>query len=281
MPNKRNFFTVDDDIGGMIRRAAPDIGIRAIRIVPTGWTNIVAEAETDCGEYFFRFPRDGFWAEMLEKDCEFSQFVHGRTSFSTNLLSLFRDSGRIFSMHKKIPGNALSCVAGSLSESEAKVIADDISRFMIEIGAIPVSEIPEKCRMGLAEFLRRLGELHFEDKSMKYFHTFANHEKDIRVVHGDLNPGNIIIRNGRVGGIIDFCFAGPGPYAYSDLPWLCNRMPPAFRKTMLASFENMSGMRINPDTFEDFSKAWRFIGTEYIRFMRKCQPEIEIPGGDL
>ncbi|MDR1071310.1 MAG: aminoglycoside phosphotransferase family protein [Rickettsiales bacterium] len=280
MPGKRTFFTADEDIGGIIRRAAPDIGITSIQIVPTGWTNIVAEAETAGGGYFFRFPRDEFWAKMLAKDYEFSKFVRGRTSFPTNLLSLLRDDGRIFSMHKKIPGQSLSRVAESLSAGEARAVADDISRFIIEMGAIPAAAAPAP-RMDLAEFLRLLGERHFEDKSEEYFRTFRNYKGDIRIVHGDLNPGNIIVRNGRVFGVIDFCFAGPGPYAYSDLPWLCNRLPPSFGKIMLESFESVSGTRVDPGIFSDFLKAWKFIGTEYVRFMRNNHPEIKVPAGAL
>ena len=70
----KEFFTVDENYNEIIENALKEefdnIEIKHIEFIPTGWTNIVYEVETNKGNFFFRFPRDTFWERTIVKDYE-------------------------------------------------------------------------------------------------------------------------------------------------------------------------------------------------------------------
>jgi len=69
----KNYFTLDEDFEKIIKISLKDKKISSLKPISTGWTNIVFEACTDSGNFFFRFPRDDFWSRTIVKDYEFSK----------------------------------------------------------------------------------------------------------------------------------------------------------------------------------------------------------------
>lgn len=65
------YFNLNDNFEEIIKDALKDKRIHNLKQIPTGWTNIVYEVETDEGNFFFRFPRDEFWSRTIVKDYEF------------------------------------------------------------------------------------------------------------------------------------------------------------------------------------------------------------------
>ena len=99
----KKFFVPDENFNNMIKQALPGKKIEKLNLISTGWTNIVYEAQTRKGEsYFFRFPRDNFWGRTIVKDCQFSGFIQGKTTYNTANLKLLENNERHFSMHQKI-----------------------------------------------------------------------------------------------------------------------------------------------------------------------------------
>lgn len=98
----KNYFSLDEDYTNIIKNSLPEMKVININPISTGWTNIVFEVSTDCGNYFFRFPRDNFWIRTIVKDYEFSKFINGKTDFNTVQLNLLYDNGRPYSIHKKL-----------------------------------------------------------------------------------------------------------------------------------------------------------------------------------
>jgi hypothetical protein len=98
----KKFFALDENFDKMIQDALPGQEINSVMPVSTGWTNIVYEVNTNNGNYFFRFPRDDFWIRTIVKDCQFANFIHGKTDFNTADLKLNYNNSRPFSVHKKL-----------------------------------------------------------------------------------------------------------------------------------------------------------------------------------
>ncbi len=85
------FFTPSDPLDQIIKKTFPGKKIEKTEHILTGWTNIVIEVTTDKGAYFFRFPRNPFWARMIMKDAAVCNFVDGKTSFYTPQMKLYYD----------------------------------------------------------------------------------------------------------------------------------------------------------------------------------------------
>lgn len=83
--------------------------------------------------YFFRFPRDEFWARTIVKDYEFAKYIYNKTDFNTVQLRLFYDNERPYTMHTKIEGTPLAEKMNNLSEEEVKHISDEIAKFMFQL----------------------------------------------------------------------------------------------------------------------------------------------------
>ena len=84
---QKTYFELDEDFNKIILKNLEDV--EKIRLIPTGWTNIVFEVTTENNKsYFFRFPRDEFWARTIVKDYQFAKYIHNKTDFDTVELQL-------------------------------------------------------------------------------------------------------------------------------------------------------------------------------------------------
>ena len=61
------YFTVNDDFKTIIEKEVGEV--KSIHQISTGWTNFVYDVKTSNNEYIFRFPRNDFFSDVLEK-CE-------------------------------------------------------------------------------------------------------------------------------------------------------------------------------------------------------------------
>ena len=120
----------------IIKNALPNKTILSTHCVTTGWTNIVYEVCTSEQNFFFRFPRDDFWAKTIIKDYEFSKFIYGKTDFNTVQLHLLYDNNRPFSMHQKIEGTVLADKINDLTPEEVKIVSNDIAKFMFQLHSL-------------------------------------------------------------------------------------------------------------------------------------------------
>lgn len=272
---EKNYFSLDENFDNIIKDSLENKSIDKIIPVSTGWTNIVFEAKANDGDYFFRFPRDDFWTRTIEKDYEFSNFINGKTYFNTVKLDLKRDKQRPFSIHKKIQGETLADKMDSLSESEVKSVAKEISEFMYQLHTTKFdkNEIfkTDKIGLNLVDFLDELINMHISEENKKFWKYKEFIQKDNTcLVHGDLNSSNILLdEENHVSGVIDFGFAGFGNKYFDIARILSRSYPNGFKEEIIKSYENASGENLDLDVLETEIKLWNDIDSGYINYMRK------------
>ncbi len=270
----KNYFSLDEDYTNIIKNSLPEMKVININPISTGWTNIVFEVSTDCGNYFFRFPRDNFWIRTIVKDYEFSKFINGKTDFNTVQLNLLYDNGRPYSIHKKIEGTVLADKMNDLSSEEIKVISSEISKFMYQLHNVSFKEDEifdiDNIGLNLTDFLDELLNLHVsqEDKVFWRYDEFKQ-KKHNTLVHGDLNSSNILLdENNHVTAIIDFGFGGFGN-PYFDIARIIGRCPDTFKEEIIKSYESISNEQLNYPILNDEIKIWENIDNSYINYMKK------------
>lgn len=266
-----NFFTTTDPLEQIIKETFPDKQVLATKHILTGWTNIVIEVKTNQGSYFFRFPRNPFWSRMIEKDAAVCNFVEDKTSFYTPQMQLCRDAaGRPFSVHKKIEGYSLGDRIYHLSHTALTGVAYDTAKFIKELSDIDLREAPDKVKYPLSRFLHELDYEHY-DKHIDEDHEYIKATEGSKLVHGDLNLGNILLdSNDKMIGVIDFCFAGTGN-RNMDVARMVSRPTPAeFEDVFLAQFDN------DRDEVDRMRTAWKHIDAGYAGHIRAHFPEINL-----
>lgn len=264
------FFTPSDPLDRIIAEAMSDKKILKTEHILTGWTNIVIEVTTDKGVYFFRFPRNPFWSKMIVKDAAVCNFVDGKTSYYTPQMKLCYDSKkRPFSVHKKIEGYTLGDRIYHLSHTALTGAAYDIAKFIKELSGIDLRGAPDKVKYPLSDFLHELDYRHYS-KHIDRDHEYIKATEDTRLVHGDLNLGNILLdENDKVIGVIDFCFAGTGN-PNMDVARIVSRPAPVeFEKAFLSFFDNV-------EEISRMKKAWHNIDNGYAEHIKTNFPEINL-----
>ena len=201
------FFKSDENFDKIIVDTLKGKKIVKANQITTGWTNIVYEVETDDGNYFFRFPRDEFWSRTIVKDCEFAGYIYNKTDFNTSKLELKYYNGKPFSVHKKIKGTPLAKKMDSLSDKEVENVGNEIAKFMYELHNLDFNkdEVFNTRNIGLKlpDFLDELLSLHLSEDDIKFWKESKIDDSCNNLVHGDLNPSNVLLDdNNNVAAII-------------------------------------------------------------------------------
>ena len=266
------YFNLNDNFEEIIKNALKYKQILNLKQIPTGWTNIVYEVETNEGNFFFRFPRDEFWSRTIVKDYEFSKYIYQKTDFNTVKLELFYDNGRPFSVHKKIPGTPLAENMNSLSSSEIKDISCDISKFMYQLHCLNYNKNSiftiNNIGLELPKFLDELLNVHVSKDDMNFWNPSSLSSNEDCLVHGDLNSSNILLdENNHVTAIIDFGFGGFGN-KYNDIGRIIGRCPSSFKDEIIKSYEAYSNEKLDNTFLDNNIDIWTNIDNSYINYMR-------------
>ncbi len=264
------FFTTKDPLDKIIAETLPDKKIVQTEHILTGWTNIVIEVTTNEGAFFFRFPRNPFWSRMIVKDAAVCNFVDGKTSYYTPQMKLYYDAaGRPFSVHEKIEGYTLGDRIYHLSHTALTGAAYDVAKFIKELSGIDLRGAPKEVRYPLSKFLHELDYEHY-DKHIDKDHDYIKATEMDKLVHGDLNLGNILLdENDKVIGVIDFCFAGTGNPNMDVARIVSRPAPEEFEKTFLSCFDDA-------EEIARMKKAWKDIDNGYAEHIRTNFPEINL-----
>ena len=276
-----NFFTPDEaELKNVIKETltGKDALISA-ETIQTGWTNITMDVKGELQNYIFRFPRNLFFARMMVKDCTFCNFLKGKTSLPIPDMQLKTHKNRPFSMHKKIKGSSLTSQLDKLTPSEQVGIIEDLSQFLMELHALPASSMPTEIKESLGDFLAGLATVHQGNYDLTKHGSLLTMEEQTQtpsIVHGDFHPGNVLVNDGHVSGIIDFSFASISD-KHSDLGRFMGRSNSTLGGALIESYQAKTNYPCDPKKIQDVVDVFKYVEYKYVEYMQSNHPEIKIP----
>lgn len=219
-----------DDLIKLIGEHLPDFAFeRAERQQSSGQFNNVLCLDA---RWIFRFPKSAGAAVDLARELEILPRLHGRLPLpipEPRFQAYDRAGLPLFMAYPLIPGAPLlreKFAALKAYEAHLECIARDLAGFLRALHAIPPAELglAPAGEDALAEWTRigdDIGDKLFPHMRSDARQTVArNFEAAMNdadmwhyvecLVHGDFGTGNILFRDGRVSGVIDFGFCGPG-----------------------------------------------------------------------
>ena len=215
----------------LIRRQLPGFAFeRAERLQTSGQFNRVLRID---GRWIFRFPKSPAAAADLARELALLPRLAGGLPLPIPApryhARAAESGGLLFMAYPLLPGEPLLREKfAQLRADERSIdgIARDLARFLRALHAIAPAEIglAASAETAQAEWARVYGEtrdklfpLMRRDAREALARNFdgALNEADLWrydecLIHGDFGTGNILYRQGRVSGIIDFGFCGPG-----------------------------------------------------------------------
>lgn len=265
----RKFFISSDDFFYIISTQVKKI--KSVEQISTGWTNFVFKVKARGGEYIFRFPRNDFFSTQLEKECAFLAGICRREiSVALPEIKLCSFKGRPYSMHKSLAGKPLAeC---NLSAKKLKKVALSALRFLNELAQIsPRLSLPTT-----SQFLKELSLVSGGDYDISKHVALEKEEKlGLVLSHGDFNPGNILIRHGKICGVLDFAFVSYST-PLDDIARIVGRYPQIARPI----FDELK-KRGAPDDVEErvaaLCQMWKYIEEKYIEYIKREHPDIILP----
>ena len=268
------FFKTVDNFKSIIENCVGSV--KNISQISTGWTNFVFDVETFDEKYIFRFPRNAFFAGVIEKEVAFSKFIRNKIKTPTSHIEIGYDNGRPFTIHKKIKGQSMTEVYPRLSKDDKLRIAKQVAEFIFELQNVSLDEFSIKLPT-TSQFLEELSHVDNEYYDYTKHDNLVNLEKGERVLnHADLNPGNILIdENNNVCAILDFAFVSMST-KINDVSRLIGRLPQDFHYIMLDAFNEKFNTRVNMGEIKKLISVWEYVEEHYINYMKVNQPEIDI-----
>ena len=280
-----NFFTPDEaELKNVIKETlVGEDALISAETIQTGWTNITMDVKGELQDYIFRFPRNLFFARMMVKDCTFCNFLQGKVSLPIPQMKLKMHHNRPFSVHKKIKGSSLTSQLDKLTPSEQVSIIEDLSQFLMELHALPASSMPTEIKESLGDFLAGLATVHMGNYDLTKHNSLLSMEEQTQIpsiVHGDFHPGNVLVDNGRVSGIIDFSFASVSN-KHSDLGRFMGRSNPTLGGALIESYQAKTHTPCDPQKIQDVVDVFKYVEYKYVEYMQSNHPEIKIPDSVL
>ena len=265
----RKFFKDSDDFFYIINSQVKSV--KSISQISTGWTNFVFRVKARDGTYIFRFPRNDFFSKQLEKECAFlASFDHTLLSVKIPKMKLCSFIGRPFSVHKALKGKPLSKC--KLHFWQKQKLAWSAAKFLMEFSSIHTSmPLPTT-----SEFLRQLSLVSGTGYELKKHTPLIYAERRGLVLsHGDFNPGNILIRHGKMCGVLDFAFVSYSS-PLDDIARLVGRMP-TLKDFMFYQLEKIGFDESDKALVMQICGVWDYVEQRYIEYIKREHPDIILP----
>lgn len=267
------FFTTNDDFKKIIESTLGEIA--SMNQISTGWTNFVYKVRKGDKKYIFRFPRNTFFSNVLEKEVYFTQYIKGKISYKTADLKLMYDNSRPYTMHEEIYGRSMTEVYKELTDEDKKKIAKQVSNFIYELQHIDMSDFNYPLQT-TSQFLKDLSHVDNEYYDFSKLNSLIDQEKEnLTLSHADLNPGNILLDDDyNVSGILDFAFVSVTS-DINDMARLIGRLPSDYFDIMLDTYNKTFDSNISEKQVKDIVNVWNYVEQHYMNYMRNNHPEID------
>lgn len=267
----RKFFKETDNFFDIINLQLEDV--KSIKQESSGWTNFVFIVSTKAGKFVFRFPRNAFFANALVKECMFLQQLGGKElGVMLPKLKLCYYKSKPYSVHEYIKGKSLS--KAKLFFWQKKRIAKDIAEFLLALSKIKTAfKLPKT-----STFLNQLSKV--SDKQgydiKKHQPLVLAEKQGLILTHGDLNPGNLIVKNGKLVAVVDFAFVSYSS-VFNDVSRLLARCEKSFEKHLIKAFENKFNLRVDAKQICALQSVWQYVEKKYVEYIKLNHPDIILP----
>lgn len=203
---------------------APDIDVSSVRLISSGWDNLVADIN---GEWIFRFPRTEAFRTTLEREIVLLDSLQNRITMPIPHYELI-GKNTCFVCYRKIQGIPLTQeLYLSLSNDARERIAEELTQFFYDLHhAVSVEEVRKwgysEHQVPLAwieqELLGTLGSPELERivfEALCYAKEHPTPPEYLVLAHNDLHGDNLAFDASRVeiNGVFDFSDAILGDYA--------------------------------------------------------------------
>lgn len=277
------FFKLDKrELHDLMQKTLDD-DVKSVHFIETGWTNIVAEAQSAKADYIFRFPRNPFWANVIIKDCLFCELIYGKMPFPTPDIKLIIDKNRPFSVHKKIPGRALSDASfNNLTKRNKETIASECALFLKKLHEVSVESFPLGNQNTLNDFFIDLAQVHkgvYDYSKHFVFRDIEKQSEKLCLVHGDFNQGNILIDDdNHVAAVIDFAFVSQS-VPEADIGRFLSRTDDDFGTLMINAYDDLSGesTKCKRQHIEEIAKLFQYVDMKYVDYLRNNEKTVIVP----
>jgi aminoglycoside phosphotransferase (APT) family kinase protein len=232
----------------VLRERFPALEIRDVRAIEDGWDSLVLEVN---GEYVFRFPRRPEVEEWVEREILLLPELAETLPVDVPRFDFVARNGLLCVGYRKLVGEP---AGADLCEHSA----EDLGRFLAVLHRFPV----ERTRgLGVPYFDPAAWRAHFEgfcgDLRRRVLPLLAHSERERAeelfaevsrldfepvLVHGDLGPEHVLVRDGRVAGVIDWSDARVGDPAL-DFAWCLHGTSKAAADAIAQSYRLDSATR--------------------------------------
>jgi aminoglycoside phosphotransferase (APT) family kinase protein len=235
---------VDSSIRNLLHALWPDLQIKTLNEIETGWDSRVAEVN---GSWIFRVPRGEYGAKALAVEQALLPELAGALTAPIPRFEYFSIAPPCAG-YKKIEGRPLDEVSALRGH-----IAEDLGVFLRALHSVPVDRAGASGVKGVKEWRTDLVTefADFRDRVLplidgkqrpraaQFIDSFiedeSNFDFDPAVVHADLGGSHILCGEDRLRGIIDWGDVRIGDPAI-DFAWVANEMPAAFVSRLLKSY---------------------------------------------
>lgn len=273
----QDYFTINDDFARIIGQHCPNF--KQISKVNTGWTNFVFKVDQGKHNYYFRFPNNHHFALSIIKEYHFNKFIKDKISLRVPNLKLYYDDlGRPYTMHREIKGESLTECYNFLSAHEKTLLSRALMRLLKQLQKIDYHQ-EQNCEFEkLSAYLYRVSCVSTKTKAeIKQLEPLKKLEaQELVIVHGDLNPGNLILKDHKLTAVLDFAFAGVS-HGLVDLSRIIGRLPNSYRQLLLASYEKTFHTQVKATDLENLLLLWGKIEADYLNYLRLNHPYIVLP----
>jgi aminoglycoside phosphotransferase (APT) family kinase protein len=208
----------------VLRARFPALEVHGVRAIEHGWDSLVLEVN---GEYVFRFPRRPEVQEWMERELRLLPELAATLPVDVPRFEFVARNGLLCVGYRKLVGEP----ADSALDARA---GEDLGRFLSALHGFPVERVRT---LGVPYFDPTAWREHFErlcgdlrrrvlplltrsegERAESVFASIPALDFEPVLVHGDLGPEHVLVRGGRVVGVIDWSDARIGDPAL-DFAW--------------------------------------------------------------
>lgn len=277
MPLWNKIFTIDDDFASIISQQVKHV--KKITKVDTGWTNFVFKVDNGKNNYYFRFPNNHHFALSIIKEYAFNKFIKDKIKLRVPNLQLCYDQfSRPYTKHLEIKGESLTACYEHLDAKERAVLSQDLMQLLKQLQNVDYQNEQNIAFEKLSDYLYKISCVSTNTKAeIEQLQPLKKLEaQSLVIVHGDLNPGNLILKNHKLTAVLDFAFAGIS-HGLVDLSRLIGRLPNSYREILIESYEKTFKTKVKESDLENLLLLWGKIEADYMNYLRINHPYIVLP----